>query len=227
MIKITNGSKTIADKKLLNDISFKLEKGQIVGLLGPNGCGKTSLIRTIVGDYSLNEGEIEVENFPTRQSRIEGIAYMPSESLFTNTFLLKLIDVFEATNDDFSKDRMMELMKKFSLPHFSKFSKLSKGQKKAFHLSLVLSRDCEYYVLDEPLNGIDPSYRKMIIDEILESINTEEKLIIISSHQLNEIDEILDTLLLMEEGSLEGIYDIDEIRVENNLYDWYIEKYRH
>ncbi len=225
MIKLINATKNFSKTRGIDKINLTIDKGQIVGLLGPNGAGKTTMIRSIVGDYYLDEGEIIIEGLKTREERIKKIAYMPSESNFPSTKLYNIIRIFEMTLEDFSSETMDFLLSKFKLDIFEQFKNLSKGQRKAFHLSLILSRDCDLYVLDEPLSGIDPVYRKMITDEILNSINTEEKLILISSHELNEIDGILDSVIIMRTAEIEGHYDIDEVRETCNLYDWYIEKF--
>lgn len=225
MIQINNISKSFTKNKGIRNINLTIEKGTINGLLGPNGSGKTTLIRTLIGDYIPTNGSVKFEGLETRKDRLENIAYMASDIEFPKAILSTVINLFDGYLTDFNNDVMCSLMKKFNLDHNTLYSKLSKGQKKAFYLALTLSRDVDYYILDEPLSGIDPLYRKLIIKEIIQSINTEDKTIIISSHELNEIDSILDTCILLKDGKLEGVYEIDEVRSEDNLYDWFVEKY--
>jgi ABC-2 type transport system ATP-binding protein len=207
------------------NVDIEFERGCVTGILGPNASGKTTLIKSIIGEHKLDQGDIQYLNKDFTEDQDVNVAYMPSESFFPSYNLYTIIDIHDETIADFSKEKMNELMKIFKLSGFLRFRNMSKGQQKAFHFSLTMARDCDYYIFDEPFSGIDPVYRKQIIDEILNHINTEDKVIIISSHELNEIDSILDKCVLLKKGKVEGVYDIDEIQAENNLYDWYIEKY--
>jgi len=225
MIKINNLTKKFTGVKGIFDVNLQLEKGNIYGLLGPNASGKSTLIKSIVGVYLPTKGTIEVDNESKRDIRKTKISYMPDMLDFPNTKLIDIVNLHNNLLEDFSKVRLDQLLAQFNIDLSLKFKTLSKGQKMAFRLSLALAREVDYYILDEPLSGIDPVIRKMIITEIITSIDTTDKVLIISSHELNEIDLLIDYAILIKNGGVEGVYDIDEIRSETNLFDWYVDKF--
>jgi len=225
MIKINNFTKEFSHNKGVFNVNLELQRGTIYGLLGPNASGKSTLIKSIAGALIPTKGNIEIDNESKRELRKLKVSYMPDTLEFPNTKLIDIVKLHDSLLEDFKKSRLDELLNDFSIELELEFKTLSKGQKMAFRLSLALARDVDYYVFDEPLSGIDPVVRKKIITEILTSIDTTDKVIVISSHELNEIDSLIDTAILVKNGGIEGVYDIDEIRSDNNLFDWYVDKF--
>ncbi|WLF70927.1 ABC transporter ATP-binding protein [Clostridium septicum] len=214
MLKVNNLSLKLGDKKILEDINFNVKKGTILGLVGPSGVGKTSLIKALVGIYEGNGGEILLneEKIYDNSEVKKKIAYVPDEH---NSFYLisikEIVNYYKLIYDNFDENRFNKINSIFKIPINKRFFQLSKGMKVRVNLMLALSLNGELLVLDEPTSGLIPILKEKVLKLIMEEVIDKERVIIISSHNLIELERICDDIIMLDEGkiayhnSLEGI----------------------
>lgn len=229
MIKVTNLKKKFSKTTGIENINIHFEKGKIYGLLGPNGEGKSTLIKCLTGIYLFDSGSIDIEGVNKQSDLLSIISYMPDQLEFAPPLKLKhIIKFLSSIQNDLNIDKLMSYLKKFKLQDKLKYSTLSKGQKLAFRFALTVSRDVPVYILDEPLSGIDPVFKQLILKEIITDINEENKLIILSTHELMEIEKFIDVAVVLKDSTIEGVYSIDELRNTEkvSLHEWYCDKFK-
>lgn len=216
MIELKNVSKHYKQTEALKNVSLSLKPGQIVGILGPNGSGKTTLIKILNGllrDYS---GEVLIENQGIGVHSKSLISYLPDQTYLANWMTgEKAIDLFKDMYADFDETRMRELLSKLKLDSKQSIKTMSKGMKEKFQLALVMSRKAKIYILDEPIGGVDPAARELILNTILDNYATDS-LVIISTHIISEIEQIFDTVVFLKEGEVVLCDDVDQIRSTHN-----------
>lgn len=191
LLKITNVTKKYHHFKALNNVSMTLESGKIIGLLGPNGSGKTTLIKIINGLLKDYEGEVLVDGKNVGIDSRKIISYLPDENYFQDWMYIKdVLSIFSDLYEDFDKENCLTLMNRFKLDKGMKIKEMSKGMKEKFQLSLVMSRKAKLYILDEPIAGVDPAAREVILDVILNNYE-EDALVLISTHLISDLETIL------------------------------------
>lgn len=216
ILKTNNLSKGFFSKKALNQINLELEHGKIYGLLGPNGSGKTTMMRIIAGLIKPTSGSVMVNNHEIGVKTKEIISFMPTDNYLYP--MMKIKDLKKYFNDmfnDFNPDKFDSMIKYMELNQNDKVSALSTGMTGRLKLAIALSRDAKLFLFDEPLNGIDFISREKIIESIVGEMSPE-KTMIISSHLVSEMEKILDTAILIKEGNVELIADVEQIRYEQN-----------
>jgi ABC-2 type transport system ATP-binding protein len=228
MIELVNVTKKFGKEKGIFDIDMTFKKGTVYGLIGHNGSGKTTMIKTIMGLYIKDKGKVNIEGVNKKEEIMHTISYLPDEMSFSK--FIKVSDLSEfhnAIQKDFNLTTFNELLTTFKVDPSEKFESLSKGQRMAVRLSLALARDVDVYIFDEPLAGIDLVTRQKILDEILYKIDTTDKLIIMSSHELYDIDGFLDEIVVINNGMINGVYEVDEIKEQHriSLHEWYIQEF--
>lgn len=216
MIELRNVSKHYKQTEALKNVSLSLKPGQIVGILGPNGSGKTTLIKILNGllrDYS---GDVLIENQGIGVHSKSLISYLPDQTYLANWMTgEKAIELFKDMYSDFDENRMRELLTKLKLDSKQSIKTMSKGMKERFQLALVMSRKAKIYILDEPIGGVDPAARELILNTILDNYATDS-LVIISTHIISEIEQIFDTVVFLKEGEVVLCDDVDQIRSTHN-----------
>ena len=210
-------SKEFDNKKILNDINFKIPRGKIVGLLGKNGTGKSTLIKLINDLLTPTSGEILIngKNPGVESKRI--ISYLPERSYLDKGMLVKdVIKFFSIFYEDFDSEKAYKLLNVLELDKDMKLTKMSKGMQEKVQLILVMSRKADLYILDEPLGGVDPATRDYILDTILSNFN-EGASVIISTHLIADIERILDEVIFIDKGKIVLTGSADEIRKKKHL----------
>lgn len=185
---------------VLNGLSIFVPAGKIVGLLGPNGCGKSTLIKLIAGLLQADSGEIYVDGQKVGEKTAAVVSYLPERPYFN--FKLKVKDLLKFFNEfysDFRIDRAEKLLSDLSINKNARLSSLSKGTKEKVQLILVMSRDAKLYLLDEPIAGVDPAARDYILGTIISNYNPEAS-IIITTHLITDVEQVLDEFLFMTYG---------------------------
>ena len=216
MIELKNVSKRYKQTEALKNVSLSLKPGQIVGLLGPNGSGKTTLIKILNGLLRDFSGEVLVENQSIGVHSKNLISYLPDQTYLANWMNgEKAIDLFKDMYSDFDENRMRDLLAKLKLDSKQSIKTMSKGMKEKFQLALVMSRKAKIYILDEPIGGVDPAARELILNTILDNYATDS-LVIISTHIISEIEQIFDTVVFLKEGEIVLCDDVEEIRSTHN-----------
>lgn len=216
LLECKNLSKSFDNKKILKDINLIIPRGKIVGLLGKNGQGKTTLIKLINDLLTPTSGEILIEGKHPGVESKRIISYLPERTYLDKE--MKVIDTLNYFNefyDNFDIKKAKKLLKDLDLDINSKISKMSKGMQEKLQLILVMSRDADLYILDEPLGGVDPATRDYILDTILSNFK-EGSSVIISTHLISDIERILDEVIFIDKGKIILTAPADELRKKKN-----------
>ena len=216
LLEIKNLSKKYDDKYALKDINLKLSVGKIIGLLGKNGAGKTTLIKLINDLLTPTSGEILVKGNKIGVETKKAISYLPERTYLNKQMKVKeVLSYFEDFYDNFDAQKARKLLKDLDLDESQSLSKMSKGMQEKVQLVLVMSRNADLYILDEPLGGVDPATRDYILDTILSNFN-ENASVIISTHLISDIERVLDEVVFIDKGKIALHSDTDELRKNEN-----------
>ena len=212
LLKIKKLSKSFDNKKILDDINLSISKGKIIGLLGKNGAGKTTLIKLINDLLTPDSGEILFKGKAIGVYSKEHISYLPERTYLDKSMKIsEVIDYFSEFYNDFNKERAYKLLENLDLDLNGRIIKMSKGMQEKLQLILVMSRDVDLYILDEPLSGVDPATRDYILDTILSNFK-EGASIIISTHLISDIERILDEVIFIDKGKMVLASSADDLR---------------
>ena len=212
LLEVKNLTKTFDGKKILDDVNLVIPEGKIIGLLGKNGAGKSTLIKSINDLLTIDEGEILFKGKKLGVYSKENISYLPERTYLDKSMKVsEIIDYFSEFYKDFDKERAYRLLKDLKLDSEKRIIKMSKGMQEKLQLILVMSRDADLYILDEPLSGVDPATRDYILDTILSNFK-EGASIIISTHLITDIERILDEVVFIDEGKIVLNSSADELR---------------
>ena len=216
LLKVESLSKSYGKKQVLKDISFTINEGRIVGLLGKNGTGKSTLIKLINDLLTVDSGEILVNGKKIGVESKKDISYLPERTYLDKSMKVReVVHFFEEFYDNFDSKKAHKLLKDLGLDEEQKLSKMSKGMQEKVQLVLVMSRKAKLYILDEPLGGVDPATRDYILDTILTNFN-ENASIIISTHLISDIERILDDVIFIDKGKIILTGEADKLRDKEN-----------
>ena len=212
LLEVKNLNKSFDNKEILKDINFSISNGKIIGLLGKNGAGKSTLIKLINDLLTPTNGEILIKGNKIGVETKKVIAYLPERTYLNKQMKVsEVISYFEDFYDNFDSEKAKSLLKDLDLDINQKLSKMSKGMQEKVCLVLVMSRNADLYVLDEPLGGVDPATRDYILDTILSNFN-ENASVIISTHLISDIERILDEVIFIDKGKIVLQSDADKLR---------------
>ena len=212
ILQIKNLSKTIDKKEILKDINLNISSGKIIGLLGKNGVGKTTLIKLINDLLTPTTGEITIKGNKIGVETKKLISYLPERTYLNKQMKVsEVLDYFKDFYDNFDYEKAKKLLKDLNLDINQKLSKMSKGMQEKVQLVLVMSRKADLYILDEPLGGVDPATRDYILDTILSNFN-ENASVIISTHLISDIEKILDEVIFIDKGKVILQSEADKLR---------------
>lgn len=185
---------------VLHNMNLTIPAGRIVGLLGPNGCGKSTLIKLVCGILQPNSGEILVDGNPIGEKSKAVISYLPERTYFNSQMrVIELLDYFEDFYKDFDRERALKLLRDLKIDPEHKLKTFSKGTKEKVQLILVMSRNAKLYLLDEPIAGVDPAAREYILSTIVSNYNPEAS-IIITTHLITDVEQVLDDFYFLGYG---------------------------
>ncbi|AVM68285.1 ABC transporter ATP-binding protein [Lachnospiraceae bacterium oral taxon 500] len=196
----------------LQNVNLTLGQGRIVGLLGPNGSGKTTLIKLLNGLIQPSTGQILLDGEKPGPKSKGRISYLPDKSYLNSQMTVEqLVDLFADFYTDFNVEKVNHLLKDLNIPVQKKLKTLSKGTQEKVQLALVMSREAEVYCLDEPIGGVDPVARDYILQTIISQYN-RDALVIISTHLIYDVENVLDDVVMIKNGSI-FLYDsVENIR---------------
>ena len=229
MINCINIHKKYMQKTALSNINLKFEAGKIYGILGPNGSGKTTLMKIIANVHKQTSGDITICGLPPSHQTKALVAYMPTENFLYGWMKVSdTISFFQDMYADFDLVKANELVRYMELDLKQKVSSLSTGQRARLKISLTLARRAKIYMLDEPLNGLDPISREKIKETIIEQFDYEG-VMIISTHLVTEIEQILDEVIFLNQGELCLQGPTEDLRIQKGkgLEEIYKEVFRH
>lgn len=204
-----------AGKIGLKQVDLILGRGKIFGLLGPNGSGKTTLIKLIVGLLTPQSGELYVAGYRVGPLSKRVVSYLPELTyLNMNQKVKQLLDYFEDFYVDFNRERAEYMLDRLGISPEDRLKTMSKGTKEKVQLILVMSRDAEMYVLDEPIGGVDPAARDYILETILANRNPNSS-VILSTHLIHDIESVLDEVVMIKNGEIKLVATVEEIKARH------------
>ena len=213
-IEISNLTKKFGDLTALDDVTVSLEQGQIVGLLGPNGSGKTTLIKILNGLLQPTSGSVTINgNAPGVETK-KVVAYLPDRNALPDYMTAsQLMDIYEDFFEDFDRLKAEAMVDDLGIDRKQTMKKMSKGTKEKLQLCLVMARQAEVYLLDEPIGGVDPATRDYILRTIISNYN-ENAVVLISTHLISDVESVLDDVVFLKDGRVVLHKAADEIREE-------------
>ncbi len=216
ILEIKNLYKSFDNKAIIKDVSFDILEGKIVGLLGKNGSGKTTIIKMINDLLTIDKGEILITGKPVSPETKAVVSYLPERSyLDRSKKVSQILDFFQDFYSDFDREKAEKLLSELELSKDVKLSKMSKGMLEKLSLILCMSRNAKLYVLDEPLGGVDPSTRDKILKTIMSNFD-ENSSLIITTHLVSDVEKILDEVIIIDDGKVVLMGNADEIRESEN-----------
>ena len=225
MLEIRNLTRRYMTRTAVDNVSLSLEPGRTYALLGPNGSGKTPLMKMVAGLTKPTSGTIEFDGTPVGVRTKAQIAYMPTENYFYN--YMSIADAGRYYADffsDFDSRRFAEALKRMELEPKDKIRQLSSGMSAKLRLALILSRDARLMMFDEPLNGVDILTRAQVVDEIVRN-RAAGRTMLISTHLVDELDPYIDYAIYMKHGVIELMGSREELREKGSLTDLYLQIY--
>ena len=216
ILECENLSKNYGSVKALDNLTLKIESGKIVGLLGPNGHGKTTLIKTLSGLLSKDKGKVLIDGKRIGVGTKKIVSYLPERSYLSPEMKIKeVVSFFQEFYEDFDAKKADAMLGELSLDKESKLKSLSKGNREKVQLIMVMSRKAKLYLLDEPMGGVDPAARDYILKTIISNYS-EDATVIISTHLIQDVEQILDEVVFLKEGKVMLHSDVDELRMEKD-----------
>ena len=216
-MQINHLSKQLNNRELFSDITFNVNPGEIIGIVGRNGIGKTSLFRTIMGLYTPDQGEVLIHGKSLAQhpELKEQLFLLPDEFKAWEGYKLKTIQKFYSKNyTHFNDEKFTDLMLSFNLPINAKLGTYSKGMSALFGIILSLSIGAQYLLLDEPMEGLDIIVQKKIMSALMAEVSDRQLGIVLSSHRLDDLAPIADYVHLIKNKKIEKTYHLESLRSE-------------
>ncbi len=200
----------------LNSVNLAVPKGRIVGLLGPNGSGKSTMIKLANGLITPTSGNILINGMAPGVETKKIVSYLPERTYLNDWMTVNnMIDFFSDFYENFNRQKAYDMLQRLGVNPTQRLKTMSKGTKEKVQLILVMSREAQLYLLDEPIGGVDPAARDYILDTIIGNYN-ENATIIISTHLISDVEKVLDEVIFINKGSIVLTSTVDDIREKEN-----------
>lgn len=217
MIEFNQVTKLYGKIRALDNVTASFQKGRIIGLFGPNGAGKSTTLKMIAGLSRPGKGTVEVEGRDPQETK-DKVAYLPEVDYLYPWMTVEGAALFiKGFYPDWDEDKYREIMHFLNLEPDMKISKISKGQRAKAKLLLAVSRRSPYLLLDEPLSGIDMLSREEIINTLIRDYREGEQTIIISTHEIGEVENLVDEVAFIKRGKIVLKQDAEELRQERGM----------
>lgn len=215
LIEVRGLTKTYGHVRALDSLDLTLEPGRIVGLLGQNGCGKTTLLKVLASVLADHEGHVRIDGLPLGPETKGMVSFLPDTSALPNGFsAAQCVRAFTRFFPDFDADKAGRMLAHFDLDPAMKLSHMSKGMREKAQVALTMSRRARVFLLDEPISGVDPAAREVILDGIVADL-PENALVLISTHLIHDLEPVLDSAVMMRAGQVILTGDVDDLRAEH------------
>lgn len=217
IIEIKGLTKSYLNKKALNNVDLNLEKGKIIGILGPNGSGKTTMIKIITGILRESKGEVLIDGKRPGVYTKSIVSYLPDRNfLYSWMNIQDAIGFYKDFYKDFDENKAYDLLKFMKLDRNAKINSLSKGMTEKLNLTLVLSRKAKVYILDEPIAGVDPVARDQILNAIIDNYDKESTMLI-TTHLVRDMENIFDDVVFLRDGEIYLTGNAETLREEKGM----------
>lgn len=214
MLQVKNVTKKYGRKRVLDDVSFTANKGEITCLIGINGVGKTTVMKAILGLTPVNGGEILIDGERLKKSTYEKITFIPDAlTMLPNFTIMQAMDFMADFYESWNQDRADELLQFFKLNEEHRISTLSKGNTAKVNLLLGLAQDTDYVLMDEPFSGIDIFSREQIAN-VFTSHLIEDRGVIITTHEINDIEHLIDKVVVLNHGTVYKEFNAEDMRIK-------------
>ena len=212
LLTCTGLTKQYGSKAALDNLNLTLPRGRIIGLLGPNGSGKTTLIKLINGLLAPTAGQLYINGNEPGPDTKKVVSYLPERTYFNSWMKVNdILDFFCDFYADFRRNRAEDMLQRLGIDPTARLSTMSKGTKEKVQLIMVMSRDADLYCLDDPIGGVDPAARDYILQTIISNYN-ENALVLISTHLISDIENVLDDVIFIQNGHIRLHTSVDAIR---------------
>ena len=213
MIELNRIVKKYGSKRALNDVTLSIPRGKVIGLVGENGSGKSTLLKIIAGLLTPKSGSSTIDGQPITRRVASRVAYMSDTDEFYTYFTVQqLIDFYESQFEDFDVVKAKEIVQFLNVSLTSRIKSLSKGNRGRVKIAVTLAREADVYLLDEPFSGLDPMVRDDIAKGLIRFTDTERQTVIMSTHEIREVEPLLDEIIVMRGGQVIAHEAVDEIR---------------
>lgn len=216
IIEINHVVKSYGSCQVLKGIDLSLEKGKIIGLMGPNGSGKTSLLKILGGYDSYYEGDVRIDGQTPGPHSRSLVSYLPDRpSIPLHWTPSQAISTYKAFFKDFNEEKAYGMLEGLDMDPSQKVGKMSKGMQEKIAIVMAMARDAQIYLLDEPISGVDPAARKVILRVMIENYSPDA-LMILSTHQITDIEPLIDDVIFLKRGEVVLHGPADMIRAQEN-----------
>lgn len=219
VLEVKNLTKRYGKFTALDDVSISVEGGKIIGLLGPNGSGKTTFLKCLAGLLKIDGGEVLIDGKKVGGETKKVVSFLPERTyLDSSSTVIETINFFKEFYDDFDEQKACAMLETLGVDKNAKMRTLSKGTKEKVQLILVMSRNAKLFLLDEPLGGVDPAAREFILNTILTKYK-DGSTIIVSTHLILDVEEILDEYIFVQNNKLTAYGSVKAIHEQGKTVD--------
>lgn len=210
-------TKRYGKKEALSEVSLTVQRGRIIGLLGPNGSGKTTMIKIAAGLLTSTGGELLVDGKTPGTETKAAVSYLPDRPYLNDWMRVRdILAFFSDFYSNFNAQKATDMLSRLNIGLDDRLKSMSKGTKEKVQLILVMSREADLYLLDEPIGGVDPAARDYILNTIISNYN-ENASVIISTHLIADVERVLDDVIFLANGKVAMTSSVDEIREQRGM----------
>ena len=223
IIEFNNVTKKYGRQVALDNVSLTLPQGKIIALVGPNGSGKSTMLKLIAGLAHPNSGSVKVNGREANRMIASEVSYLSELDVLYNFYTVAETINFNAGQfADFDINKAQEMLSFMQLVPDKRVKDLSKGNRARLKILLSLARKAPLVLMDEPLSGLDPLVRDSIIQSLISYLDLEQQSVVMTTHEVTEVEPILDTVVAVQNGRIRGIAEVDDIRSQHgqNLIGW-------
>lgn len=228
MIKLDHVSKRYLKNQALREINLELQPGKIIGLIGANGSGKSTMLKLIAGLIQPTKGTVTVSEIIADRRIAKYVSYLSELDEYYGFYTVgETIDFYASQFTDFNKQKAREICEYMKLDPNSKVKHLSKGNRGRLKIVLTLAREVPVILMDEPLSGLDPMVRDSIVKGLISFVDLEHQIIIITTHEIKEVETILDEIIAIKNGKIIGHQNVEDLRISKNvsIVEWMTQIY--
>ncbi|KJJ42050.1 spermidine/putrescine ABC transporter ATP-binding protein [Bacillus subtilis] len=217
-ITLEHVSKKYGRQTAVNDVSITLSSGRIYGLIGPNGSGKSTTLKMMAGLLFPTSGFVRVNEKPVTRDMVRQAAYLTELDMFYPHFTVKdMVNFYQSQFPDFQTEQAYKLLNEMQLDPEKKIKKLSKGNRGRLKIVLALARRASVILLDEPFSGLDPMVRDSIVNSLVSYIDFEQQIVVIATHEIDEIETLLDEVIILANGEKVEQREVEDIREREGM----------